>query len=96
MIDQHRAGVIRPAMHDAMTDGDGVDTKFIAQPGTRDRHRGRYIRHDIDRIDPVSQRITGWAVGTQARTAADSVHLALDLPAQPALAFHSENLKLHA
>ena len=96
MIDQHRASMIRPAMDDAMADGDGVDVEFVAQPGAGDRHRGRHIRHRLDRIGPVGQRIAGRAAGAQSRTAADPVHLALDLPLQPALAFHREDLKLDA
>ena len=83
-------------MHDAMTDGDGIDIEFVAQPGAGDRHRGRNIRNGLDRIGPVGQRITGRAIRAQSRTAADSIHLSLDLPLQPALAFHREDLKLHA
>ena len=96
MVDQHRAPMIGPAMHDTMADRNGVDLEFVTQPGAGDRHRGRNIRNGLDRISPVGQRITGGTIRAQSRTAADSIHLSLDLPLQPALAFHREDLKLHA
>ncbi len=97
MIDQHRPGMIRPAMHDAMADGHRVDLQLVAQPGAGDRHRGRNIRQPLrsDRSRSASGSPVG-AARAQSRAAADSVHLSLDLPPQPALAFHREDLKLHA
>ena len=67
-------------MDDAMADGDRVDTKFVAQPGACDRHRGRHTGNRLDRIGTIRHRITGRAARPQARTAADAVHLALDQP----------------
>jgi hypothetical protein len=96
VVDQHRAGMIRSAVHHAMADGNGIDVEFVAQPGAGDRHRGRHIRHLLDRIGSVRQRIAAWTTGAKPRAAADAVHLALDLPPQSALAFHREDLELHA
>ena len=49
--------MIRSAMDDAMTDGDRIDVELVAQPGACNRHRGWHIRHGLDRIGPVGQRL---------------------------------------
>src|SRR5215212_4917339 len=96
MIDQYRARVIRAAMHNAMADSHGIYIEFVAEPGAGDGHRGRHIANGLDRIGPVRQRIAGRPGGAQSWTSTNPVHLSLDLPPQTALAFHREDLELHA
>src|SRR5262249_22258533 len=69
---------------------------FISQPGGSDLQRHRDIRNVFDGIGPVGQRLALGTTRTQPRTAADAVHLALDLPTEPAIAVDREDLKLHA
>ena len=62
LIDQHRLGMIRPTMHDAMADRNRVDLK-LTQPRAGDRHRGRNIGDRFDRIGPICHGIAGCAAG---------------------------------
>jgi hypothetical protein len=96
VVDQHRARMIRPAMHDAMANRNGIYIELIAQPGARHCHRGRNIGNAFDRIGPIGQRIAVETAGPQPRPAADAIHLSLDLAPQPAFAFDREDLKLDA
>ena len=96
VVDQYRPGIIRPTMDDPMTDGDGIYVALVAQPGTCDRHGGWHICHAFDRIGAVGQRIAFRPAGPQAGPAADPIHLALDLPPQPTLAIHREDLEFDA
>src|SRR3981189_3606429 len=59
-------------------------------------HGGGHTPHGFDPIGPISQGITGRAARAQPRAAADPVYLAFDLPPQPALAFHREDLEFDA
>ena len=79
-----------------MPDSDRIDVELVTQPCASNRHRGRHVRYCLDRKDPVSHGIAARAAGAQPRAAADAVDLALDLPSQPALAFHRKDLELHA
>src|SRR5258707_5698771 len=81
MVDQHWPVIVRTAMNDAMTDSHRADAKLVPQPSACDTHRGRNVRDRFDRIDAVGQRIAVRAARPQARTAADTIHLALDQPA---------------
>ena len=96
MVDQHGPVVIGTAMDDPMADGERAQLKFIPQPGACEHHRGRNVRNALDRIGPVRQRIASWSGGAQPGTASNAVHLALDLPTQPAVAIHGEHLELDA
>ena len=83
-------------MDDPMADGERAQLKFIPQPGACEHQGGRDVRHALDRIGAVRQGVAGGAGGAQPRTAADPVHLPLDLAPQPAIAIHSEYLELDA
>ena len=95
MIDQHRLSVIRPAMHDAMADAYRANLE-LAQPGSGDGHGSGNVCHRLGRIRPLCERIAGRPAGAQPRASADPVHLSLDLPPQPAVALHPEDLKFYA
>ena len=96
MVDQHGTIVIGTAMDDPMADGERTQLKFVPQPGAREHQGGRDVRNGLDRIGPVRHASPAGAGGAQPRTAANSVHLSLDLPAQPAVAIHGEHLELDA
>ena len=96
MVDQHRPVIVRTAMNDAMTDSHRVDAKLVAQPFACDTHRGRNVRDRFYRIDAVGQRIAVRTARPQARTTANAVHLALDMPPKLPLPFNRKDLELDA
>ena len=69
---------------------------FLPQPGACEHQGGRNVRYVLDRIDPIRQHLTCCATGAQPWTAADPVHLPLDLPAQPAVVIDGKHLELDA
>lgn len=82
-------------MHDPVTDRDRRDAKFVPQPVAGNGHRRRNIRHSLDRISPIGHRIAARATCPQTRSAADTVHLSLDLTTKRTVAFDRVDLKLH-
>ena len=96
MVDQNGTIVIGAAVDDPMADGERAQLKFVPQPGACEHQGGGDIRHGLDRIGTVRQGVAAGAGGAQPRTAANPVHLSLDLPAQPAIAIHGEYLELDA
>src|ERR1043166_1026109 len=83
-----------PDAHDPARDR--RDIEFVTEPGAGCRHGGWNIGDRFDLIGTVRQRIAVWSARAKPGTGADAVHLSLDLPPQPAPAFHLEYLKLHA
>src|SRR5262245_5265437 len=83
-------------MNYAVSNRHWTDVKLVAQPGARNFESCRHIGNALDRIGPIRQRPSIRTAGSQPRASADPVHLALDLPLEPAVAVDREDLELHA
>jgi len=73
-----------------------LDATFAPQPVTGDGHCGRNVRDSLDRIGAIGELIAFRASRAQSRTAANTIHLPLDLAPQRALSLHGEDLELDA
>lgn len=96
MIDLNWPVVVRATVNDAMTDSDRVNALLVPQPGTGNVHRGRNIRHRLDRIGAIRKRIAGGATRAQTRAAADPIHLPFQLSPQYSFALDRVDLELDA
>lgn len=96
VVDQHWLAEIRSTVNNAVTDCDRANADFIAQPSADDAHCGWDVRNRFDRIDAVGQGFVVRIARPQARTTANAIQLALDLPPQSPLPFDRKDLELDA
>jgi hypothetical protein len=96
MIDQYGSVIVRPTVDNPVPDSQRPELKFIPEPRAGDQQCGRHIGDVLDGISAIRQRIAIASGGAEPWTAADAVHLTLDLSLQPAIPVERKDLKLHA
>ena len=96
VVDQHRPVIVRTAMDHAMADCHRADAEFVPQPSAGDAHCGWNVRNQFNRIGAVGQRFVVRTARPQARTTANAIDLALDLPSQLSLSLDRKDLELDA
>ena len=95
-IDQGWTIVFRPAVNDAVTDGNRTDLLRIPQPCARRPHRSCDIRNGAGIVNLVDQRFIMSADRAETGARADSLHLPLDQTFEVCGRLDREDLKLHA